>query len=453
MTMCKTIFRNLLLLVAGCLLLTGTARAVLNIQITQGREGGVPIAVVPFLWTGPGPAPDQDVSAVVAADLQRSGRFKLLPEKDFLAHPHDGREVNFENWRALGVDDLVVGKVLPAGPGHYKVQFQLFDIYKTASGKDIGKPEYEIKQLAGYSLACSTAQLRSTAHSISDIIYKQLTGERGAFNTKIAYITVTRKDGKATYTLQVADADGYNPHQVLRSDAPIMSPSWSPDGKRLAYVSFERGTPAIYVQNLATGTRQMVSAHKGINGAPAWSPDGKRLALTLSFADPGNAEVYVMDLATRALHRITYNSAIDTEPAWSPDGKTLVFTSDRSGSPQLYRVPADGGHPQRLTFDGNYNSRAAFSPDGNMLAMVHQTKEGFRIAVLNLKTGLFRVLTNGFVDESPSFAPNGSMILYATEYHNRGVLAAVSVDGRVHERLVLQEGNVREPAWGPFTDH
>ncbi len=439
-------------LLCGGLLWSASAYAVLEIQITQGIEGGVPIAIVPFKWTGSGAPPGQDVSAIVSADLARTGRFKLLASKNFLERPHSGAEVNFENWRSLGVDDLVVGQVRPAAGGAYNVQFQLFDIYKAPTGQDIGKPDYQIKQLAGYSVPSRANELRRTAHYISDIIYKQLTGQRGAFSTRIAYITVTHGRKGTLYSLQVADADGYNPHEVLNSPAPIMSPSWSPDGSKLAYVSFEGGRPAIYIQDLATGARQKVSARKGINGAPAWSPDGKQLALTLSYVDQGNPEIFVLNLATHALRRITYNSAIDTEPTWSPDGKSLVFTSDRSGGPQLYQVDASGGRPKRLTFDGSYNARAAFSPDGKLLAMVHGEGKVFKIAVLDLKTGLFRVLTDGREDESPTFAPNGSMILYATVYKQRGVLAAVSVDGRVRQRLQLRDGEVREPAWGPFTD-
>ncbi|MEJ2345070.1 MAG: Tol-Pal system beta propeller repeat protein TolB [Gammaproteobacteria bacterium] len=453
MTMFKNVLRILVPVIAGSLLLVGNARAVLQIEITQGVEGGIPIAIVPFQWTGSGPAPAEDVSAVISADLRSTGQFKLLPEKDFLEHPHRGDEVNFDNWRALGVNNLVVGQVQPAAKGNYKVQFQLFDIYKTATSQDVGKPDYKIKQMAGYSLPSTASHLRHTAHVISDIIYQQLIGKRGAFTTHIAYITAIHKPNGTTYALEVADADGHNPHEVLTSSHPIMSPAWSPDGKRLAYVSFETGRPAIYIQDLATGKRQLISARKGINGAPAWSPDGKKLALTLSFEDEGNPEVFVMDLATRKLRRITYNSAIDTEAAWAPDGKSIIFTSDRSGGPQLYRVSANGGRPQRLTFDGSYNAGAAISPDGTMLAMVHGTDQGlFRIAVMDLKTGLFRVLTDGREDESPTFAPNGSMILYATDYKKNGVLAAVSVDGRVRQRLEFHGGDVREPAWGPFSD-
>jgi len=445
--------RKLVSILSLWLMGMGAAHAVLEIQITGGVAGGVPIAIVPFQWAGPGPAPKQDVAAIVGADLSRTGRFKLVPEKDFLERPHQGSEINFDNWRALGVEDLVVGRVLPTANGNYQVQFQLFDIYKKSDDPTVPQPDYKIKQLTGYNIPTPRAHLRATAHYISDIVYEKLTGQKGAFSTRIAYITATGPAKARRYSLQVADADGYNPHEILQSKAPIMSPAWSPDGGRLAYVSFEGGHASIYVQNLATGRRELVSSRPGINGAPAWSPDGKHLAVTLSFQDDGNPEIYILDLATRKLRRLTYNSAIDTEATWAPDGKSLVFTSDRSGGPQLYRIPVEGGSAQRLTFEGNYNAGAAFSPDGNMLAMVHQDGSSFHIAVQDLKTGLFRVLTNGREDESPTFAPNGSMILYATETARQGVLAAVSVDGRVPpQKLVFQQGDVREPAWGPFSE-
>ncbi len=445
--------RKLVSIIGLWLMSMGAAHAVLEIQITGGVKGGVPIAIVPFQWAGPGPAPDQDVAAIVAADLGRTGRFKIIPKKDFLERPHQGSEINFDNWRALGVEDLVVGRVLPTANGNYKVQFQLFDIYKKSDDPSVPQPDYKVKQLTGYNIPTPHSALRATAHYISDIIYEKLTGQRGAFSTRIAYVTATGSAKDRSYSLQVADADGHNPHEILQSSQPIMSPAWSPDGGRLAYVSFEGGHASIYIQDLATGRRQLVSSKPGINGAPAWSPDGKSLAMTLSFQDDGNPEVYIMNLATRKLRRLTYNSAIDTGAVWAPDGKSLVFTSDRSGGPQLYRIPAEGGRAQRLTFEGSYNASAAFSPDGNMLAMVHQDGGKFRIAVQDLKTGLFRVLTDGSNDESPTFAPNGSMILYATDSGRQGVLAAVSVDGRVPpQKLVFQQGDVREPAWGPFSE-
>jgi len=430
-------------LIVSCLLLmlaaVGPARAELTIQVTGYVKGASPIAIVPFGWKG-AKAPPQDLAAIIAADLHRSGRFQPLADKDLVAKPHQASQVDYGDWRKLDVDNLVVGQLDRLADGRYQAQFQLLDV---ATGK----------QLAGYSITSPAANLRQTAHQISDIIYQTLTGERGAFDTHIAYVTVVRaNNGKPTYRLAVADADGHNEQVIYDSPQPILSPAWSPDGRRLAYVSFATGRPAIYIQNIVTQKTEKLAAYPGLNNAPAFSPDGKRLALTLS--KDGNAEIYVMDLATKALHRITHSSAIDTEAAWMPDGKSLVFTSDRGGSPQLYQigVGADGprGRAHRLTFDGNYNARATVSPDGKKVAMIHRTNGAFRIGVLDLAQGYLQVLTDSRMDESPSFSPNGSMIIYASQKGGRGVLQVVSVDGRVHQSLSLRGGGVREPAWSPF---
>lgn len=426
-------FKKLLLLLL--LLLTQPAYSALTIEITQGMEGAIPIAVVPFGWAGKGAVAPENIAAIISSDLGRSGRFTPLPDRDLVSHPSDATQVQFHNWRMLNVDNLVIGQISETSPQHYSVRFQLFDVLRS-------------KQMVGYSFSATQTDMRQVAHHISDLIYEELTGEKGAFNTQIAYVTTSKSGGEKSYTLRVADSDGYNPQTVLRSSQPLMSPDWSADGKQLAYVSFEKKTAEIYVQDVATGTRHKVASFPGINGAPAWSPDGRRLALTLS--RDGNPEIYVMDLGNQALTRLTSNAAIDTEPVWAPDGKTIVFTSDRGGSPQLYRVSARGGSAQRLTFEGKYNAGADFSPDGRKLAMVHGENGAYRIAVLDLESGLLRVLTDGNLDESPSFSPNGSMIIYATETGSRGVLAAVSVDGRFRQRLSLQAGNVREPVWSPF---
>jgi len=428
----RMIFRAVLLyLTIGA----GAAPAALTIEITQGMEGAMPIAVVPFGWTGSAAGAPENIAAIISSDLSRSGRFTPLPDRDLVAHPTDAEQVQFHNWRMLNVDNLVIGQVTETGAGGYTVQFQLFDVFRG-------------KQLIGFSFPASHADLRRVAHHISDLIYKELTGEDGAFNTRIAYVTTANRGEQKSYTLLVADSDGYNPQTILNSGQPLMSPAWSSDGKRIAYVSFENKTAEIYTQDIASGARRKVASFKGINGAPAWSPDGRRLALTLS--QDGNPEIYTMDLASLALKRLTSNAAIDTEPAWSPDGRSLVFTSDRGGAPQLYRIAASGGQAQRVTFEGKYNAGADFSPDGRKLAMVHGEGGAYRIAVLDIETGLLRVLTDGQLDESPSFSPNGSMIIYATGTGNREVLAAVSVDGRFRQRLSLQAGNVREPAWSPF---
>ncbi len=417
------------------LLAAGNAAAVLQIEITQGIEGALPIAVVPFAWEGTG-APPEDIARIVADDLQRSGQFSPVARNNLVAQPSEGSEVRFGNWKTTGVDHLVIGKLRAMGPGAYVVQFQLFDVFKEA-------------QVVGYSFPASREQLRRVAHSISDLVYERITGIPGAFNTNIAYVSGTRNaSGEQRYVLQISDADGYNPKTVLASDQPLMSPAWSPKGDRLAYVSFEKRQAAIYVQTVRTAEREKISAMRGINGAPVWSPDGGRLAMTLSHE--GNPEIYVLTIRTRALARVTRSSAIDTEPAWLPDGSALVFTSDRSGSPQLYRKELAGGRARRLTFEGSYNASAAVSPDGQKIAMVHGDRGIYRIAVLDLPTGALRVITDGSLDESPSFAPNGSMIIYATQGQGRGELGAVSVDGRMKQRFSLADGDVREPVWSPF---
>lgn len=419
------------------LALPALVQARLEVTVTGGAEGALPIAIVPFGWAGEG-TPGEDVSAIIRADLTRSGRFAPLPEEKLVARPQHGDEVDFEAWRAAGIETLLVGRV-EGREGRIQVRFQLFDVLRGS-------------QLAGYVMASRAPILRQTAHQISDIVYQTLTGERGAFNTHIAYVTAGEADGQRRYRLALADADGFNEQIILTSKQPLMSPAWSPEGRRLAYVSFETGRPAVYVQNVVTGQREKVAAFPGINSAPAWAPDGKRLALTLS--KDGNPEIYLLDLGTRELTRITRHWAIDTEPAWLPDGSGLLFTSDRGGKPQIYRIalgPRGGvGRPQRVTFEGGYNARPAISPDGKRLAMVHQGQGGFHIAVQDLETDNLRVLTTSRLDESPSFAPNGSMIIFATEVGGRGVLEAVSVDGGARQRLGSTGLDVREPSWSPF---
>lgn len=409
-------------------------QAALTIEITEGIEGAVPVAVVPF-GIGAEDLP-VDVSAVIAADLRRSGRFAPLPPEDLISQPTEAVEVNFRDWRLLNVDYLVIGRVTPSVRDEYNIEFQVFDVLRA-------------RQLAGYSVPAKKEQMRRAAHYIADIIYEALTGERGAFDTRIAYVIARQGPEGRRFELQIADSDGYNPQTILTSEEPVMSPAWSPDGREIAYVSFERGRAEIYAQKILTGKRRRIAAFPGINGAPSWSPDGTRLALTLS--RDGNPEIYVLHLADGRLQRITRHGAIDTEPAWSPDGGSLVFTSDRGGSPQIYQAELTGGKPRRLTFEGKYNASPSFSPDGKQLVLVHRTAQGaYRIAMLDLSSQALRVLSDGRLDESPSMAPNGSMIIYATGSGNRGVLAAVSVDGRVKQRLRLQEGDVREPAWSPF---
>ncbi len=425
-----------LILLLSCLLYSSLSAAVLTIEITEGAEGALPTAIVPFAWDGPEEQPPVDIAAVITADLRRSGRFSPFPVEDMLGKPHTAREIRFPEWRLLGPESLVIGRVKAIASG-YEVQFQLFDVFRQT-------------QLTGFSFRTQRENLRWTAHRISDLVYETLLGSPGAFATRIAYVTETiSADGQSRrYELNVADADGQNPQLILRSSEPLLSPAWSPDAKKLAYVSFETHRSAIYLQDVATGAREQLVSFAGLNGAPAWSPDGRRMALVRS--RDGNPEIYLFDLGSRRLQRITHSYAIDTEPAWAPDGRSLVFTSDRGGRPQIYRYTLRDRRTERLTFEGNYNSRAAFSPDGKLLTMVHAEKGRYQIAILDLANGALQLVSDGPLDESPSFAPNGSMVIYASSHRGRGVLAAVSVDGRVKQRLAQEGGDAREPVWSPY---
>lgn len=410
------------------------AHAVLTIKITQGMSGALPIAVVPF-----GGAAAQtmgiDLAEIVAADLGGSGRFAPMPRRDMPGHPQSPSDIRFADWRRLGMDNLVVGVVRPGANTAYQIEFWLMDVYKGT-------------QLLAYTVRADPRQLRLVGHQIADVIYEKLTGLRGAFATQIAYVTLHKAGSQRRYELQVADIDGHSPQTLLTSSQPLLSPAWSPDGARLAYVSFEGQNSAVYVQDVASGRRERISAEPGLNSAPAWSPDGRKLALTLS--KDGNPEVYILDLGSRRLQRITTDPAIDTEAVWSPDGRRLMFTSDRGGGPQIYEVNSNGGQPRRLTHEGNYNARPRYSSDGKMLALVHGSGAGYRIATLDLASERLQVLTETRLDESPSFAPNDSMIIYATVGAGGTELAVTSVDGSVRQRLALQRGEVREPAWGPL---
>ena len=429
-----TLAAGLALALACCALLVRPAHAVIEIEITRGADNVIPIAVVPFGWSGPGEAPE-DIAGVVAADLQRSGNFEPLNRADLVSLPVSGDVPRYSDWRLSGADFLLVGATRPDGEG-YLVEFQLFDVAQQSL-------------MTGFSFQVTDQTLRSAAHQISDEVYEEILGISGAFNTQIAFVAVEGAVGARTYRLELADADGANPQAMLTSPYPILSPAWAPDGVRIAYVSFEdRTRSAVFVQDRQRGTREKVLQREGINGAPAFSPDGTRLAVALSFQ--GDLDVYVLELASGALTRVTEGGSIDTEPAWIDDD-TLVFTSDRSGGPQLYEAPASGGRAKRVTFEGNYNADAAVSPDGRTLAFVHGAGAGFQIAVLDRATGLFQTLTQGTLDESPSFSPNGQMIMYATEKGGRGTLGAVSLDGSVVQSLALDDGgNVREPAWSPY---
>jgi len=417
------------------LLFSTQAWAVLEIDITQGVQG-LPIAVNPFSWQGDGDAP-LDLAKIVDANLARSGQFSPLSREDMLSQPNSIFEVRFADWRALGMNYLLIGKLrFIAETKRYQVEFRLYDVQQS-------------QQIEGRLFSSIKAsQLRRVAHNISDLVYEKITGMPGAFNTLVCFISADGIGKKRRFKLHVADSDGHAAKTILSSKEPLMSPSWSPDGRRLAYVSFEKAKAAIYVQQINSGKREQVAAFKGINGAPSWSPDGKSLAVTLSYK--GNPDIYLLDLQSKKLQQLTGNSAIDTEPVWTPDGHSIIFTSDRSGGPQLYEIAVTGGRAKRLTFEGNYNSSAAISANGQHIALLHRQQGQYQIAVLERKSGFLRILTDGSLDESPSFAPNGSMILYASSYRGRGILGAVSLDGRMKQRLSLSGNDVREPVWSPY---
>ncbi len=401
------------------------ARAQLTIEITGAGANRIPVAIADFAGE-PGVA--RAVALVVRADLERSGLFKMVEAGAPLA---ENAAVNFADWKSRGADALVVGSVTPAANGRFEVRFRLYDTQKQAS-------------LGGLVYVMAAQQARTTGHRIADFVYEKLLGEPGIFSTRIAY--VVKSAGR--FELQIADADGMNPQTALASREPIISPAWSPDGGRLAYVSFESKKPVIYVHSLASGSRHVAANFKGSNSAPAWSPDGRKLAVVLT--KDGASQLYSLNADGSGVVRLASSSGIDTEPFFSPDGQFIYFTSDRGGSPQVYRVPATGGDAQRITFEGSYNVTPRLSPNGKGMAFVTRTGGRFQLALMDLATRQTQILTDSDKDESPSFAPNGRMILYASEIGGRGVLAAVSSDGRVKQKLSVQAGDVREPAWGPF---
>jgi TolB protein len=420
------------------ILLASQSIAELEIEITKGAGKQAPIAIVPFGWEGENLNAPLDVAGVIGADLQRSGRFRSLPNEDMLQKPNTGVEVDFDDWTILGIEAIIVGRVTQTGLNAYSIQFELFDVFRR-------------ERLIGSRMPASRGTIRRTAHKVADKIFKELTGIQGVFATKIAYVTVEQNGNSRLFKLVVSDEDGENETTIRDSTDPIMSPAWSPDGRRLAYVSFEEDNePAIFVQTLRTGNRIKVSSRRGVhNGAPAFSPDGRNLVLTLGSID-GNLDIYVMNLSNREVKRLTTDRSIDTEGSWSPDGKQIYFTSDRSGGPQVYRIDTSGGAPERITFEGSYNARPRLSPDGTKLAIVHLDKGNYRIGVLDLNNGNFLILSTGNQDESPSFAPNSDKLIYATRQGQNGVLETVSVDGLIRQRMGSGRGDVREPVWSPF---
>jgi TolB protein len=415
------------------------AQADLSIVITSGVTDPIPIAIVPFGNAAPTvPTAGSDIANVVANDLVGSGRFKAMPRSAMRTTPTRAADVVLADWRANGNDYVVVGTVSPLGGGQLAVDFQLLNALNG-------------EQLANQRFTGPPSALRDAAHRVSNVIYQKILGIRGAFDTRIAYVAVQGSPPAQHFQLVVADADGANPHVVLDSRQPIMSPAWSPDGNWLAYASFENRHESIYVQQVRSGERRLVSARLGANTAPSFSPDGRKLALVLGGSD-GNLDVYVLDLASQQLTRMTDDPAIDTEPVWTPDGRSLFFTSDRGGGPQIYEIGLEpGARPKRITFEGSYNADPRISPDGTKLAMMTQDGASYHIAVQDLASGTVSVLSHGRLDKSPSFAPNGDMLIYAATENGRGVLQRVSVDGVTSQRLESQQGDVRDPVWGPFS--
>lgn len=418
------------------LVVASTTSAQVVIDIIDGEVKRTPIAVVPFGWEGAAARVPLDVAKVVSADLYRSGRFDPKSEDDMLQKPTAGEDVDFDDWTILGVEAVIIGKVVQTGDNSYTVQFQLFDPFRQT-------------QLVGYRMPASRGTLRRVAHRAADMIYEKLTGIKGVFATKVAFVNARKQGNSSIYRLVVADYDGENEHTIMESRDPIMSPAWSPDSRRLAYVSFEGNKSSIYVQQLRTGNRIKVSSEPGINGAPAFSPDGRKLVITLGGVD-GNLDVYTLDVTSRSKKRLTTHRAIDTEGTWSPDGRYIYFTSDRAGGPQIYRVSANGGSPERVTFEGSYNARPRLSPDGEKLAVLHNDRGNFRIGIVDLERKDLQVLSTGQQDESPSFAPNSDILIYATRQAGNGVLETVSADGLIRQRMAAGQGDVREPVWSPF---
>ena len=418
--------------VVMCLVAT-TARAELTIEITQGSDDPTSIAVVPFAWQGNG-APPADIARIVDGDLARSGQFSPVSRIDMLGRPSTQADVFYRDWRAINAEYLLIGRASGVDP--VQVEYELYDVLR------------QTRILSG-SESGPASEVRMAAHRVADAVYEKLTGVPGAFATKLLYITVDRQSGGAALSrLTLSDSDGARPLVLLKSGEPLLTPTWSPDARHIAYVSFESGRPAIYRQELATGARQQLTDFKGLNSSPAWSPDGRSMAMVLSKG--GNPDIYVMDLASGQLKQLTRHYAIDTEPTWMPDGSAILFTSDRGGKPQIYRHDLRNGAVDRVTFEGSYNARARVSQDGRSMVMVHRQDGRFHIALQDLVTNRVQILTQTDLDESPSIAPNGSMVLYATKQAGRGILAAVAVDGEAKFSLPARQGDVREPAWSPY---
>ena len=421
--------RSLILLF---LLMTSAVHAELVIEVTQGKQSAIPVAVVPFSWQGSQPLPE-DISGIITNDLASSGYFRTLPESNMIGQPNTLSEVVYGDWANLRQDFVVIGSVelLPTG---YAIQFHVLDVHQKM-------------EILRHRVRGKASQLRDLAHYISDFIFEKITGVPGVFSTKLIYVTTNRE--RTRFNLNYADADGAREQLIYTSRDPVISPAWSPDGKKVAYVSFENGHSEIYFQELATGKRERVVAFEGSNSAPAFSPDGTKLAFVHSKL--GNPDIYVMDLASRKIERMTNHYAIDTEPQWGVNGDSIYFTSSRAGGPQVYKLDTGNKAVTRVTYEGAYNARARLTADGRKLVYVHRSGDRFHIASQDLKSGLVHILTSETeLDESPSVAPNGSMVIYAASEADRSILAAVSVDGDVKFRLPSKYGDVREPAWSPI---
>jgi TolB protein len=420
----------------GLVMLVGSVQAADPLVISQGADRATPIAVVPFGWQGGSVLPE-DMSQIIGNDLRNSGYFEPIPRQNMISLPTQASEVIYRDWKALGAQYVLVGNIVPNG-GRLQIQYALFNVNTE-------------QQVMTGNVGGGTDQLRDMAHHIADQSFEKLTGVKGAFSTRLLYVTAERMGANNTrYTLQRSDYDGARAVTLLQSREPILSPSFAPDGRRIAYVSFEQRRPRIFVQHIDTGRREQITNFEGLNGAPAWSPDGSRLAFVLS--KDGNPEIYVMDMGSRQMRRITNHYAIDTEPFWGKDGQTLYFTSDRAGRPQIYKTNINSGAVERVTFVGNYNANPKLSADEKTLVMIHR-QDGFtvfKVAAQDLETNRLRILSDTSLDESPTVAPNGTMLIYATRQQGRGVLMLASTNGRVRLPLPTAQGEVREPSWSPY---